>query len=75
MADACKEGIVRGRLFIGALKLLALPQLRTDSSIADMETLGFAYEGSFSASKNKCSPSPAFLKLIVFFCSNYSNIS
>ena len=55
------EGIGRGRLFIGALKLLSLPPLRTDSDIAAMGKLGFDCEVSFSVSKNKYSPSPAFL--------------
>ncbi len=41
----------------------AEPYLRMESGIAAMETLGFADKRSFSASKNKCSPSPALLKL------------
>ncbi len=37
------------------------PHLRTESGIAAMEKSGFACESSFSASKNKCYTSPAFL--------------
>jgi len=39
----------------------AEPQLRTESGIAAMGKLGIVYGSSFSASKNKCSPSPFFL--------------
>jgi hypothetical protein len=39
----------------------AEPQPGMDSDIAAMEKLGFADESSFSASKNKFSPSLAFL--------------
>ena len=42
------------------------PKLRMDSDIASMKTLGLAGESSFSASKNKCSPSPAFPTLTAY---------
>ncbi len=48
----------------------AEPHLRTESSIAAMKTLRFADKGSFSASKNKYSPSPAAAFLIVFIADN-----
>ncbi|MGD0281659.1 MAG: hypothetical protein ABSB95_04780 [Dissulfurispiraceae bacterium] len=38
----------------------AEPQLRIDSYIAAIKKLAFTDESSFSASKNKCFPSPVF---------------
>jgi hypothetical protein len=62
-----RERTGRGRLFFDAMHGSTVkgarndePQPRTASDIAAMGKLGFAAKSSFSASKNKCSPSPAF---------------
>ncbi len=49
----------------------AEPHLRTDSGIATMEKLRFAGKSSFSASKNKCSTSPAINNELPLFISAY----
>ena len=53
---------MHGSTVKGASNAEPLPGM--DSDIVALEKLGIAYESSFSAAKNKCSPSPVFLLIL-----------